>query len=59
VVLPRRAGHKLSTDTELVEGGQLLAMFIDLDIAAPDRHKHDHDHDDNRDDDDDNDDDKN
>jgi hypothetical protein len=51
--------HKLSTDTELVEGGQLLAMFIDLDIAAPDRHKHDHDHDDNRDDDDDNDDDKN
>ena len=39
--------HKVSTDTELVEGGQLLAMFIDPDIAAPDRSKdHGHDHDD-------------
>jgi hypothetical protein len=42
--------HKVSTDTELVEGGQLLAMFIDPDIAAPDRSKdHDHDHDDDND----------
>src|SRR5882724_575972 len=31
--------HKLSTDPELVEGGQLLALFIDADIAAPDRDK--------------------
>jgi len=30
--------HKPSADTELVEGGQLLAMFIDPDIAAPDPH---------------------
>ncbi len=48
--------HKLSTDTELVEGGQLLAMFIDPDIAAPDRDKHEHDngpgHDDDTDDED-------
>jgi hypothetical protein len=36
--------HKLSADTELVEDGQLLAMFIDPDIAAPDRDKHEHDH---------------
>ncbi|PYN78230.1 MAG: hypothetical protein DMD96_22275 [Candidatus Rokuibacteriota bacterium] len=28
--------HKVSTDPELVEGGQLLALFIDPDIAAPD-----------------------
>jgi hypothetical protein len=43
--------HKVSTDTELVEGGQLLAMFIDPDIAAPDRSKnHGHDHDDDKDD---------
>jgi hypothetical protein len=43
--------HKVSTDTELVEGGQLLAMFIDPGIAAPDRSKHDgHDHDDDKDD---------
>jgi hypothetical protein len=41
--------HKVSTDTELVEGGQLLAMFIDPDIAAPDRGK-DHDHNDDKDD---------
>jgi hypothetical protein len=45
--------HKVSTDTELVEGGQLLAMFIDPDIAAPDRSKdHGHDHDDDKDDED-------
>jgi len=48
--------HKVSTDTELVEGGQLLAMFIDPDIAAPDRDKHEHDnghgHDDDKDDED-------
>jgi hypothetical protein len=46
--------HKPSTDTELVEGGQLLALFIDPGIAAPDRDKHEHDHDhddDDRDDD--------
>jgi hypothetical protein len=42
--------HKPSTDTELVEGGQLLAMFIDPDIAAPDPGKHGHDHDDDHDD---------
>ena len=43
--------HKVSTDTELVEGGQLLAMFIDPDIAAPDRSKdHSRDHDDDKDD---------
>ena len=48
--------HKVSTDTELVEGGQLLAVFIDPDIAAPDRdqqdngHGHDKDDDDNDDD---------
>jgi hypothetical protein len=43
--------HKVSTDTELVEGGQLLAMFIDPDIAAPDRSKdHGHDDDDDKDD---------
>jgi len=43
--------HKVSTDTELVEGGQLLAMFIDPDIAAPDRVKdHSHGHDDDKDD---------
>lgn len=45
--------HKVSTDTELVEGGQLLAVFIDPDIAAPDRGKHHgHDHDDKDDNDD-------
>jgi hypothetical protein len=35
--------HKVSTDTELVEGGQLLALFIDPDIASPhgDTHKGD------------------
>jgi hypothetical protein len=35
--------HKVSTDTELVEGGQLLALFIDPDIASPrgDKHKGD------------------
>ena len=45
--------HKVSTDTELVEGGQLLAMFIDPDIAGPDRGKHHgHDHDDKDDNDD-------
>ena len=38
--------HKVSTDTELVEGGQLLAVFIDPDIAAPPRYGHRHDHDD-------------
>jgi hypothetical protein len=32
--------HKPSTDTELVEGGQLLALFIDPDIAAPHRDEH-------------------
>jgi len=43
--------HKVSTDTELVEGGQLLAMFIDPDIAAPDHDKdHSHGHDDDKDD---------
>jgi hypothetical protein len=43
--------HKVSTDTELVEGGQLLAMFIDPDIAAPPRNAHKQDHDDHDDDD--------
>jgi hypothetical protein len=40
--------HKVSTDTELVEGGQLLAMFIDPDIASPfgDKHGHRHQNDD-------------
>jgi hypothetical protein len=35
--------HKVSTDTELVEGGQFLALFIDPDIASPrgDTHKGD------------------
>ncbi|HKQ63691.1 MAG TPA: phytase [Methylomirabilota bacterium] len=50
--------HKVSTDTELVEGGQLLAVFIDPDIAAPPRHGHKHDHDDHDDRDHDHDDDK-
>jgi len=46
--------HKVSADTELVEGGQLLAVFIDPDIAAPARDQHDHGHgkDDDKDDDD-------
>jgi hypothetical protein len=45
--------HKVSTDTELVEGGQLLAMFIDPDIASPfgDKHGHRHENDDDEDDD--------
>jgi hypothetical protein len=42
--------HKPSTDTELVEGGQLLALFIDPDIAAPHRSEHEHDDDRDRDD---------
>jgi hypothetical protein len=32
--------HKTSTDTELVEGGQLLALFIDPDLASPHGDKH-------------------
>ena len=36
--------YKVSTDTELVEGGQLLAMFIDPDIASPFGDKHGHRH---------------
>jgi hypothetical protein len=47
--------HKPSTDAELVEGGQLLALFIDPDIAAP--HRSEPEHDDDRDDHDDRDDD--
>jgi hypothetical protein len=35
--------HNVSTDPELVEGGQLLAMFVDPDIG---RHGHEHDHED-------------
>ncbi len=27
--------HKASTDPELVEGGQLLAMFVDPSIGGP------------------------
>jgi hypothetical protein len=43
--------HKVSTDTELVEGGQLLALFIDPDIASPfgDKHKGNHEHEDDED----------
>ena len=43
--------HKASTDTELVEGGQLLALFIDPDIASPfgDKHRGDHGHEDDED----------
>jgi hypothetical protein len=42
--------HKASTDPELAEGGQLVAMYIDPSIArAP---KRDHDHDDEEEDDD-------
>ncbi len=37
--------HKLSDDTELVEGGQLLAMFIDPRIGAAPREDDDDDHD--------------
>src|SRR2546426_9743964 len=36
--------HKASADTELVEGGQLLALFIDPDIASPFGDKHDGNH---------------
>ena len=50
--------HKLSSDPELVEGGQLLAMFIDPRIGAdrPDKHHgqrddDDHDRDDDEEDD--------
>ncbi len=43
--------HKASTDTELVEGGQLLALFIDPDIASPfgDKDKTDHGHEEDED----------
>jgi len=43
--------HKASTDTELVEGGQLLALFIDPDIASPygDKGKTDHRHEEDED----------
>ena len=43
--------HKASADTELVEGGQLLALFIDPDIASPfgDKHKGNHGYDDDED----------
>jgi hypothetical protein len=38
--------HKASSDVELVEGGQLLALYIDPSIASDDRHGHDdHGHD--------------
>jgi len=39
--------HNVSTDPELVEGGQLLAMFVDPDIGRP---GHDHDEDEGDDD---------
>jgi hypothetical protein len=41
----------LTTDEHLVEGGQLLAMFIDPDIASPfgDKHGHRHENDDDED----------
>jgi hypothetical protein len=29
------AGPQASTDTKLVEGSQLLALFIDPDVASP------------------------
>ena len=42
--------HKASADAELVEGGQLLALFIDPDIASPfgdkDQGSHGHEEDD-------------
>ena len=43
--------HKVSTDTELVEGGQLRALFIDPDIASPfgDQHRGNHGPDDDED----------
>jgi hypothetical protein len=42
--------HKVSSDPELVEGGQLLAMFVDPSIGRDDHDKHDR-HDDQDDDD--------
>jgi hypothetical protein len=44
--------HKLSSDPELVEGGQLLAMFIDPRIGADRPDEHDGPHDDHERDDD-------
>ncbi len=35
--------HKASSDPELVEGGQLLAMFVDPDIGRDEHHKHERD----------------
>lgn len=32
--------HKASSDPELVEGGQLLALFVDPDIGAPEEDRH-------------------
>jgi hypothetical protein len=43
--------HKTSTDSELVEGGQLLALFIDPDIASPHGDKHNGDQGENEDED--------
>jgi hypothetical protein len=45
------ATDKASTDTELVEGGQLLALFIDPDIASPHGDQHNGDQGDNEDED--------
>jgi len=36
--------HKVSADTELVEGGQLIAMFVDPRIVAADDDDDDHGH---------------
>ena len=43
--------HKASADAELVEGGQLLALFIEPDIASPfgDKDKGDHGHEEDED----------
>jgi hypothetical protein len=47
--------HKASTDLELVEGGQFVAMYIDPSIARAPKRDHDH-HDDDDEDDEENDD---
>ena len=44
--------HKASTDLELVEGGQFVAMYIDPSVARAPKRDHDHDEDEEDEDDD-------
>jgi hypothetical protein len=44
--------HKVSSDAELVEGGQLLAMFVNPDIGRDVHRKHEHDDERDKEDDD-------